>query len=122
MGGPAADVWGVEALRWLLVVPVLIVFVLGIGAVMFYVWGGAPITTAAIGASIAVVAWHVLRRIDSPGWSPEDDEDGIPDEWPFALAQLAVFACIMALGFWNPWLIVFGWLVFPLWNRLKNRV
>ncbi len=111
-----------RAFRWLLAVPLLVLMMFGVGAVMFYVVGGAQITTAAIGASIAVLAWHALRRMEPPAAADEiEDDDAIPDEWPWALARLAVFGCILALGFWNPWLIVFAWVVFPLWNRLKNR-
>lgn len=110
------------ALRWLLAVPLLVLMIVGVGAVMFYVFGGAPITTAAIGAGLAVLAWHALRRMDAPGAAEEtEDDDAIPDEWPWALAQLAVFACILALGFWNPWLIVLAWIVFPVWRRLTDR-
>ena len=87
----------------------------GIGLVVAFVLDATSLVGAVVGASLAVLAWHGLRSIE-----PRRPEDRPPDGWPIVLG-VASYAAVLLSALWNPWLLVFGLLVFPLWWRLTRR-
>jgi hypothetical protein len=99
---------------WLAACVLLVVLIVGVGLVVAFALGQTSLVNATVGATLVVMSWHGLRRL---GPQPEEGSDS----WPTALFVLVVFAGIQVLVHWNPWLMIFAWLVFPLWIRLRRR-
>jgi hypothetical protein len=111
----AADTEDMRTLRWVAAGFLLLVLTLGIGLVAAFVFEATSIVGVAVGASMAVLAWRGLRSIE-----PRHPEDRPPEGWPVALLGTAVYIAVLVLTLWNPWLLVFAILVFPLWWRLTR--
>jgi threonine/homoserine/homoserine lactone efflux protein len=105
-----------KALRWVAACFLLLVLMIGIGFVVAFVLDATSTIGIVVGASIAVLAWHGLRSIE-----PRHAEDRPPDGWPIAVLGVAAYVAVLLSALWNPWLLVFALLVFPLWWRLTGR-
>jgi hypothetical protein len=99
---------------WLAASVLLVVLIIGVGLVVAFALDQTSLVNATVGATMVVMCWHALRRL---GPQPEEGFD----DWPTALFVLGVLASIQVLVHWNPWLLGFAWLVFPLWLRVRRR-
>ena len=112
----AADEHCVKALIWLASSVVLVVMIIGVGLVAMFVFDATSLAGGVVGATLSVFGWHALRRLE-----PRSEVEGPPDDWPHAFLGVAYFVVLQLLVRWNPWLLVFGLLIFPIWVKLRRR-
>jgi hypothetical protein len=95
----------------------LLLLIFGVGSVMAFVFGGATPVALVVGATLLVMSWHGLRRLDPSGSDERPAED-----WATAIVVTLALAAILIGGLvWTPWLTIFAAIVFPLWVRLTYR-
>lgn len=105
-----------RALQWAAASFLLVVLVIGVGTIAAFIAGAATVVGVVVGAAMAVLAWHGLRAIE-----PRHPDERPPDGWGLAIVGVAGYSALLLAAFWNPWLLVFSLLVFPLWLRLIRR-
>jgi hypothetical protein len=102
---------------WLTSTLLLGLLIVGIGLVAGFVFEGGSLVLPAVGASLIVLAWHGLRRLE-----PRSAYAGRPPEsWPVVVVELLIYVVMLLLALWNPWVLLFALIVFPLWLRLTRR-
>jgi hypothetical protein len=95
----------------------LLLLMFGVGSVAAFVLGGATPVALVVGATLFVMSWHGLRRID-----PSGSNERPPEDWGTAILVTIVLAAILIGGLvWTPWLTIFALIVFPVWVRLAYR-
>ncbi len=62
----------------------LVLLIVGVGGVMAFVFGGATPVALVVGAGLAVMSGHGLRRID-----PSQSDEPPPDDWGTAIGALS---------------------------------
>jgi hypothetical protein len=111
-----ADYEGMKVLVWLASALLLVMLLYGVGLLVAFVLDGTTVVGAVVGASLTVTAWHGLRRLE-PRPADSRPEDG----WPTAVLGVVLCGALLLLGLWNPWLLIFAWIVFPVWSRISRR-
>jgi hypothetical protein len=102
-------------LTWFAACVLLVVLAGGVGLVVAFALDETSLLSATIGATMLVASWHGLRRL-----GPRPEEGDPADHWPTALLVLAAVVVLQLLIHWNPWLLT-GWVIFPLWLKLRRR-
>ena len=101
---------------WLASSVLLVLMIIGVGLVAMFVFNATSLAGGVVGATLSVLGWHALRRLE-----PRSEVAEPPDDWPHAFLGVACFVTLLLLVHWNPWLLVFGWVVFPIWVKLRQR-
>lgn len=105
-----------RTLHWAAAGFLVLVLLIGIGLIVAFVLDATSVVGIVVGASLAVSAWHGLRSIE-----PRSPEARPPEGWSIAVLNVAACSSLLLLALWNPWLLVFGMLVIPLWWRLTRH-
>lgn len=102
--------------RWIASILLLWVLVIGVGLVVAFVLGGTTVTWLVAGATMVVMAWHALRRLE-----PRPEDKRPEDGWDIAIMGVAIYSGLLLLGFlWTPGVVYIAALAFPIWTRLTS--
>jgi len=101
---------------WIASSILLVAMIIGVGLVVMFVFDATSLLGGVVGATLSVLGWHALRRLE-----PRPEVARPPDGWSHAFLGVAYFVALQLLVRWNPWLLVFGLLIFPIWVKLRRR-